>query len=273
MSSNDIIPGEATAASFRPALIVVDMQEDFCPPNGSLAIQGARALAPIINSLLYLPGFVLKISTQDFHPTNHISFAVNHPAPNNIPFQSIIAVHNPVRPATINHTTTSYKDKDKHTTTETETRLQRLWPVHCVANTPGACIIPEIQTDKISVNIRKGMDARADMKSAFVDTFGNNCVESGGVNLDLDAVLKEHRVSDLYVVGVAGDYCVKSTSIDAEARGFRTMVVEEGTKCVDPGDGWEEAKREMLAHGVRIVSIDGPEVRRVRDLGNGGCHL
>ncbi|KGQ01026.1 hypothetical protein PAAG_12277 [Paracoccidioides lutzii Pb01] len=86
MSSNDITPGEATATSFRPALIVVDMQEDFCPPNGSLAIQGARALAPIINSLLSLPGFVLKISTQDFHPTKSYLLRCQSPSPQQRPF-------------------------------------------------------------------------------------------------------------------------------------------------------------------------------------------
>ncbi|KAL2369763.1 isochorismatase family hydrolase [Blastomyces gilchristii SLH14081] len=247
-SSGDNLNG-ATSASFRPALLVVDMQEDFCPPNGTLAIQGGRTLAPVINSLLSLPGFAVKISTQDFHPTSHISFAANQPAPNNIPFQSTTTLTNPA------------------TGRETETKPQRLWPVHCVANTPGACIIPEIEADKISVNIRKGMDARMEMYSAFADAFGNNdCVETGGVNMDLAAVLREHQASDVFIVGLAGDYCVKDTAVDAVDRGFRCFVVEEGTKCIDPGKGWEAAKQEMEDHGVRIVNIDGPEVGQVRTL-------
>ncbi|PGH29763.1 hypothetical protein GX50_07490 [[Emmonsia] crescens] len=250
MPSSGVSHDEATSASFRPALIVADMQEDFCPPNGALAIPGARALAPVINSLLSLPGFVVKISTQDFHPSSHISFATNQPGPNNIPFQSTISLKNPAAGK------------------EAETKPQRLWPVHCVANTPGACIIPEIEADKISVNIRKGMDAKVEMYSAFGDVFGNsNCVETGGVNMDLAAVLKEYQASDVFVVGVAGDYCLKSTAVDAADKGFRCFVVEEGTKCVDPGEGWEVAKKEMEDHGVRLVSIDGPEVAKVKDLG------
>ncbi|OJD14765.1 hypothetical protein AJ78_04915 [Emergomyces pasteurianus Ep9510] len=250
MPSNGNNPNAATSASFRPALIVTDMQEDFCPPNGALAIPGARGLAPVINSLLSLPGFVVKISTQDFHPLSHVSFAITHPPPNYIPFQSTIALKNPAPGK------------------ETETKPQRLWPVHCVANTPGACIIPEIDAGKISVNIRKGMDARVEMYSAFGDVFGNcNCVETGGVNLDLEAVLREHQASDVFIVGVAGDYCLKSTIVDAADKGFRCFVVEEGTKCVDQGEGWETAKKEMEDHGVRIVSIDGPEVARIKDSG------
>ncbi|EER42979.1 nicotinamidase [Histoplasma capsulatum H143] len=240
---------EAPSAPFRPALIVVDMQEDFCPPNGSLAVEGARTLAPVINPLLALPGFVVKISTQDFHPTSHVSFATNQPAPNNIPFQSTTALKNTAAGR------------------EAETKPLRLWPVHCVANTPGACIIPEIEADKISVNIRKGMDARMEMFSAFTDIFGNNnCVETGGVNADLTAVLREHCVSDIFIVGVAGDFCVTRTAVDAADRRFRCFVVEEGTKCIDPLGGWEVCKREMEDHGVRIVSINGPEVARVKAL-------
>ncbi|PGG98454.1 hypothetical protein GX51_06798 [Blastomyces parvus] len=247
-SSGDNLNG-TTSAPFRPALLVVDMQEDFCPPNGTLAVQGGRTLAPVINSLLSLPGFAVKISTQDFHPPSHISFATNHPAPSNIPFQSITTITN----------TAAGK--------ETETKPQRLWPVHCVANTPGACIIPEIEADKISVNIRKGMDARMEMYSAFADAFGNtDCVETGCVNMDLAAVLREHQVSDVFIVGLAGDYCVKDTAIDAVDRGFRCFVAEEGTKCIDPGEGWEVAKKEMEDRGVRIVNLDGPEVAQVRTL-------
>ncbi|KLJ06642.1 hypothetical protein EMPG_09256 [Blastomyces silverae] len=111
------------------------------------------------------------------------------------------------------------------------------------------------------------MDARMEMYSAFADAFGNNnCVETGGVNMDLAAVLREHRASDVFIVGLAGDYCVKDTAVDAVDGGFRCFVVEEGTKCIDPGEGWEVAKKEMEDRGVRIVNIDGPEVGQVRAL-------
>ncbi|DAA75890.1 TPA_exp: Uncharacterized protein A8136_1261 [Trichophyton benhamiae CBS 112371] len=218
----------------RAALLVVDMQEDFCPPNGSLAIQDGRSIAPLINKLLALPGFVVKIGTQDFHPESHISFATNHPAPSNIPFTSTIETKNPVAGA------------------EDETKTQRLWPPHCIQGTKGASFIPEIESEKLDAMVRKGMDERVEMYSAFTDAFGNgNCVEAGGASHDLEALLNEHQVSDVFIVGLAGDYCVRFTAIDAADRGFRTYVIDEATKCVDPDEGWETSKMDMAAHGVR----------------------
>jgi nicotinamidase-related amidase len=199
----------------------------------------------LINQLLAFPGFVVRISTQDFHPVDHISFASNHPGPNNRPFESSIAMHNPAQ------------GKDG------ETKQQQLWPVHCVANTAGASIIPEIETDKIDLQVKKGMDKRVEMYSAFADAFGNNCLTAMGVNVDLAAALAERNVSDVFVVGVAGDYCVKCTAIDAADRGFKTWVIEEGTKCVVPGPGWGKAKAEMEAHGVKIISAADPKLARV----------
>ncbi|EEQ32864.1 NAD(+) salvage pathway protein [Microsporum canis] len=230
------------ANKIRPALIVVDMQEDFCPPDGSLAVQHGRSIAPLINKLLSLPGFVVKIGTQDFHPSSHISFATNHPSPSNIPFISTIDVKNPA------------------TGKEEETKPQRLWPAHCVQGTKGANLISEIESDKLDAIIRKGMDERVEMYSPFADAFGNrNCVETGGVNHDLEAMLNDHQVSDVFVVGIAGDYCVKFTAIDAADRGFRSYVIDEATKSVDPGEGWEAAKVDMAAYGVRVISADGIE--------------
>ncbi|PGH12443.1 hypothetical protein AJ79_04279 [Helicocarpus griseus UAMH5409] len=257
MAPSGVTPDEATATSFLPALIVVDMQEDFCPPNGPLAVQGARTLAPVINTLLSLPGFVLKISTQDFHPQTHISFAPNHPPPDNIPFKSTIAMKNP-----------KAKTKTGDDAEPEQTKPQLLWPIHCVANTPGACLIPEIQADKIGYNIYKGMDARVEMYSAFADAFGNDdCVGTGGVNMDLAELLRGQEVTDVFVVGVAGDYCVRDTAVDAAKRGFRAWVVEEGVKCVDPEEGWEGAKRVLAEFGIGVVGIEGEEVGRVRGLG------
>ncbi|EGD90640.1 hypothetical protein H112_02104 [Trichophyton rubrum D6] len=226
----------------RAALLVVDMQEDFCPPDGSLAIQDGRSIAPLINKLLSLTGFVVKIGTQDFHPESHISFATNHPAPSNVPFTSTIDTKNPVAGA------------------EDETKTQRLWPPHCIQGTKGASFIPEIESEKLDAMVRKGMDKRVEMYSAFTDAFGNsNCVEAGGASHDLEALLNEHQVSDVFIVGLAGDYCVRFTAIDAADRGFRTYVIDEATKCVDPDEGWEDSKMDMAAHGVRVISADGIE--------------
>ncbi|KAK2756941.1 NAD(+) salvage pathway protein [Arachnomyces sp. PD_36] len=234
------------AGPFRPALIVVDMQEDFCPPNGSLAVEGARSLAPLINSLLSLPGFVFRAATLDFHPPDHVSFATNHPEPNNKPFESVVQVTNPSQPS--------------------ETTIpQRLWPPHCIRDTPGSHIIPELDTSKIDLFVRKGLKKDVDMYSAFFDAFGNqDPVGSGSVSVDLTGALRERGVTDVFVVGVAGEYCVKFTAVDAVKVGFRTWVVEEGTRCVVPGRVWDEAREEMRGKGVGVVGVDGVEMGWVR---------
>ncbi|KAL1966591.1 hypothetical protein VTN77DRAFT_4002 [Rasamsonia byssochlamydoides] len=224
------------------------MQEDFCPPNGSLAVQEGRSIAPLINSLLELPGFVMRIATQDYHPVDHISFASNHPPPNNRPFESFIEMKNPAPGK------------------EHETKPQRLWPVHCLAGSPGASIIPEINTEKIDLFVKKGMDPRVEMYSAFSDAFGNldPPLVRKSVDADIKAQLSTRHVTDVFVVGLAGDYCVKCTAIDAARAGFRSWVIEDGTKCVDPAEGWDKAKAEFKDFGVSVITSDGPEVARVK---------
>ncbi|KAJ5174709.1 isochorismatase family hydrolase [Penicillium canariense] len=224
---------------FVPALIVVDMQEDFCPPTGSLAVQDGRSIAPLINELLSEPGFVTRIATQDYHPADHISFASNHPPPNNRPFESFIEMKNPA--------------PHKHT----ETKLQQLWPVHCLAGRPGAEMIPEIDTDRIDLFVQKGKHPQIEMYSAFADAFGNldPAVTAQSVNVELASVLRTKGVTDVFVVGLAGDYCVKCTAIDAVKAGFRSWLIEEGTKCVVPA-GWAQAKEELRAAGVSVIHVD-----------------
>ncbi|KAL5044072.1 hypothetical protein BDW71DRAFT_186694 [Aspergillus fruticulosus] len=226
----------------KAALIVVDMQEDFCPPNGSLAVQGARDLAPTINSLLAHPGFAVRVASQDYHPPNHISFATNHPSPNNRPFECSITMTNPAAGK------------------ETETKQQTLWPVHCVQKSPGADIIPELDITKIDLVVTKGMHPHVEMYSAFADAFGNQDPAIVSVNANLRSFLSDRGVTDVFVVGVAGDFCVKYTALDAAKAGFRSHVVQDATECVVPGPGWEETARELAAAGVSIVRSDGPEI-------------
>ncbi|GFF58369.1 nicotinamidase [Aspergillus udagawae] len=228
----------------KAVLLVVDMQEDFCPPDGSLAVQGARSIAPLINTLLANPGFLIRVASQDYHPPNHVSFASNHPEPNNRPFESVFQMTNPA-PGKGN-----------------ETKEQRLWPVHCVAGTKGASIIPEIDSSKIDLLVKKGMDPRVEMYSAFSDAFGNldPAVHAQSVDVDLKAVLTERGITHVFSVGIAGDYCVKYTAMDAARGGFKSYLVEDATRSVDPDAGWEEAKRECEAAGVTIIRSDGPEI-------------
>lgn len=135
-------------------------------------------------------------------------------------------------------------------------------------NTPGAEIIPEIDRSEIDLYVKKGLDKSVDMYSAFFDAFGNpDPAGAGSVDVDLTRELKGKGVTDVFIVGVAGEYCVKYTAIDALKEGFRTWVVEEGTRCVSPGKVWEDAKGEMGGIGVRVVKADGPELGRVKELG------
>ncbi|KAL4912772.1 Isochorismatase-like protein [Aspergillus aurantiobrunneus] len=226
----------------KAALIVVDMQEDFCPPSGSLAVQGARDLAPTINSLLAHPGFAVRVASQDYHPPDHISFATNHPSPNNRPFECSITMTNPAPGK------------------EAETKQQTLWPVHCVQQTSGADIIPELDTSNIELFVKKGMHARVEMYSAFADAFGNHDAAIVSVNANLRSFLTDRDVTDVFVVGVAGDFCVKHTALDAAKAGFRSHIVQDATKCVVPKSGWEETTRDLTSAGVLIVRSDGPEI-------------
>ncbi|KAK5987067.1 Nicotinamidase [Cladobotryum mycophilum] len=198
----------AMASAFKPALIVVDFQEDFCPSNGSLAVPGGRDIAPIVNALLDLP-FALKIATRDWHPRDHVSFAANHPGA--APFTSNYTIVNPADAAE-NYTTT-------------------LWPVHCVQGSSGAQLVPELNLREVDAVIDKGMNPTVEMYSAFYDPF--RISDSG-----LAGMLHAAGITDVYVVGLAFDYCVKATAEHALGEGFGTYVVGEGTRAVDPGR-WE----------------------------------
>ncbi|KAK4156171.1 Isochorismatase-like protein [Chaetomidium leptoderma] len=229
---------------FRPALLVVDMQEDFCPPNGSLAVPEGRSITPLINTLLAQPTLALKIATKDWHPPNHISFARNHPAGNGHttkqPFTDTTTITNPSNPS------------EQYTT--------RLWPAHCIQSTPGAALIAELDTAQLTHTIEKGTDARVEMYSAFYAPLHDPPLRAS--DSGLAGLLRAHQITHVYVVGLAADYCVRSTAEDAVREGFETFVVEEGTRAVDPG-GWEGCRREMEANGMRVVGKDGVEVRRL----------
>jgi len=230
-------------ASFSPALVVVDFQEDFCPPAGALAVEGGRDIAPAINSLLSLPGFTIRIATKDFHPQDHVSFASNHPAPDNKPYESNITIANPENPA--------------------EVQTTRLWPDHCVQGTKGAELVPELDTDKLDHTVEKGKDSRVEMFSAFYAGFQEPQIANSG----LAEMLREKGVTHVYCVGLAYDYCVKCTAIDAASEGFETYVVEEACRAVDASkEAHEAVAKDFQKHGVKVVSMDGEEVQRVRKI-------
>lgn len=194
---------------------------------------------------------MIKIATKDWHPQDHVSFASNHAGKQ--PFTDFVTVINPGN--------------------EEERYETRLWPVHCVQGTKGellnlcdghidvhagAELIPELDIAKVDKIVEKGLRKEVEMYSAFYDPFESpRCSDSG-----LAGLLKEKGVTDVYVVGLAFDYCVKSTAVDAAKEGFRTVIVEEGTSAVDPGS-LDGVTRELEEGGVRVVKMDGDEVRRV----------
>jgi nicotinamidase-related amidase len=204
--------------------------------NGSLAVSGGRDLVPLVNELLNSSYFDTKVTTQDWHPANHVSFASNHPPPNNKPFESFIDLRNLVG-----------KKPE-------ETMKQNLWPVHCQADSDGAKLVEGLQLDKVDISIRKGMDHRVEMYSAFADSFGNLAASEGGVTEDLADSLKSRGVTDVFVVGLAGDYCVKYTAMDAVKAGFSATLLEDVQRCVDPSS-WEGVKKELKAAKVQVGSM------------------
>ena len=196
-------------------------------------MQNGRDIAPTVNRLLSLP-FVLRLATRDAHPASHISFAANHP--NAQPFTSTTTIVHPSDPSRTYETT--------------------LWPIHCVQGTSGAALVPELEQGNLDAVIDKGRAEKLEMYSAFYDPFQ---IEDSGVKRRL----KEAGATHVYVVGLAGDYCVKATAVDSAKEGFVTYLVEEGTRCVEPGK-WGDVKKELEGNGVKIVSIDGEEVATVR---------
>lgn len=141
---------------------------------------------------------------------------------------------------------------------------QRLWPVHCVQDTNGAQIIQELDLANVDVTVKKGMDSRVEMYSAFTDSFANMTSGAGGVSLDLAELLSTQNISHVYVVGVAGDYCVKATALGSAKAGFITYVIEEAQKCVDPAT-WADVKTELSQGSVSLISAQSEEARRVLD--------
>ncbi|KAI9680974.1 MAG: NAD(+) salvage pathway protein [Trizodia sp. TS-e1964] len=224
-------------ADLHPALLVIDMQEDFCPPNGMLAVPSGRALAAPINELLQMP-WHLRIATRDFHPPSHISFAHNHPPPDNVPFVSTTLIRNPLNADEVDES--------------------RLWPAHCVQGTPGAELIPELHRAQLDFVVDKGQDARVEMYSAFGDPFTSPPVAT----TELATLLREREVTHVFVVGLALDYCVKYTALHARREGWPTFVVEDATRAVDEAASGKTLG-ELVAAGVSIVRLDGPELKWV----------
>ncbi|ARJ70720.1 bifunctional nicotinamidase/pyrazinamidase [Paracoccus contaminans] len=195
------------------ALVVIDMQVDFCP-GGALAVPGGDAIIPAINDLM--PDFDAVVLTQDWHPPDHSSFAANHPAAE--PFSTVQMPYGP----------------------------QVLWPVHCVIGSPGAAFHPALAVDVADMTIRKGFRPQVDSYSAFFDN--DHATPTG-----LAGYLRERGLDDVTFVGLAHDFCVAWSAIDAARLGFRTTVIEDATRAIDLDGSRRAAQDAMRAAGVRLA--------------------
>lgn len=135
--------------------------------------------------------------------------------------------------------------------------------MHCVQGTKGAEIIPEIDTSKFDVIMEKGKDNTVEMFSAFADAFGN---KSKAASLDLAVLLRKYNIHRVHIAGLAGDFCVKCTALDASKEGFEVFVVDEGVRSVNAApEGWEAVLTDFQRADIKVVSIEGPEMQRLRD--------
>jgi len=193
------------------ALIVVDVQNGFTP-GGNLAVAHADEIIPNINQLAnYFNNIVL---TQDWHPDDHISFAENHA--HKKPFETI----------------------------NVEYGTQVLWPKHCVQGTKDAAFHPALQLSTAQLIIRKGFNKNIDSYSAFREA--DHQTSTG-----LAGYLKERHIDTVFIVGIATDFCVAWTAIDACEFGFKTFVIADATRAIDLNGSLQHAWQNMLAKGVK----------------------
>lgn len=198
----------------KKALILVDLQNDFCE-GGSLAAPDGSGIMPVANRLA--PVFELVIATKDWHPKNHKSFAANHPG------------HQ------VGDIITLGKMK------------QFLWPIHCEQGSRGAEFHPKLDVNGIHKIVFKGTHSEIDSYSAFYD---NEHQRSTG----LTEFLREQGVEEVYIMGLVTEYCVKYSAIDAMRDGFKVTVISDGIRAVNvkPNDG-EDAIIEMKKLGINFI--------------------
>lgn len=195
------------------ALIVVDMQVDFCP-GGALAVGGGDQLVTPINAMM--GDFDAVILTQDWHPADHASFAANHPGAK--PFDQVQMPYGP----------------------------QVLWPAHCVIGTAGAGFHPDLEVTRADLILRKGFRPGIDSYSAF---FENDHATPTG----LAGYLRDRDLQQLSFVGLAHDFCVAWSALDAAKLGFRARVIEEACRAIDLDGSLAAARDAMRQAGVDLA--------------------
>jgi len=194
------------------ALLLIDIQNDFLP-GGALAVPNGDKILDTVNKLQ--DHFDLVVATQDWHPANHKSFATQH------------------------------EGKRVFDTIELHGLKQVLWPDHCVQGTNGAAFSPKLWMNRVEAIFRKGTDTSIDSYSGFYD---NGHLKSTG----LADYLKGKGVTEVYVVGLAGDYCVYFSAKDAIAEGFQTYLIEDAICSINDNE-FEKAKEDIISKGGRVI--------------------
>jgi nicotinamidase/pyrazinamidase len=194
------------------ALLVIDIQNDFCP-GGALAVDEGDVIIPRVNALM--EEFAVVVLTQDWHPASHMSFAANHAGA--APFSLTQMAYGP----------------------------QVLWPTHCVQGGPGAEFHADLNVNAADLIIRKGFRPEIDSYSGFYE---NDRVTPTG----LEGYLRSRGVTAVTIVGLATDYCVAYSALDAVGHGFRTTVLEGACRAIDLNGSLAEARGLMADAGVHL---------------------
>lgn len=199
-------------------LLVVDVQPDFLP-GGSLAVGDGDAILDGVRALLESDRFGVRVATQDWHPPGHLSFAISHPGRRPM---EVIDLHG---------------------------HEQILWPDHCVQGTPGAELLAGMPWHRVSAIVRKGTDPRVDSYSAFRNNWDP---EGKRPRTGLAGYLRERDVEEVWLCGLARDFCVKWSAEDAADDGFRVRVLWDLTRSVDPRSD-EAVLAALRERGVDVI--------------------
>ena len=198
----------------KKALILIDLQNDFCQ-NGSLAVAEGDDVIPIANQIQ--PYFELVVATQDWHPKDHVSFASNQPGHE---VGEVISLHGVA---------------------------QVLWPDHCIQRSNGAAFHPKLDTHHIDRIIFKGTDKSIDSYSAFFDNAHLRSTE-------LEDYLHQEKIKDVYIMGLATDYCVKFSCLDAVELGFNVFLIQDGCRGVELHSGDVNIAIDVMKKaGVNVI--------------------
>jgi nicotinamidase/pyrazinamidase len=208
--------GDTLTIGNHDVLLVVDLQNDFCP-GGNLAVPRGDEVVPFINSLG--AKFAHVVLTQDWHPRDHLSFASSH------------------------------SGKQAYESVELQYGAQILWPDHCVQGTTGAAFRDDLYVPHAQLVLRKGYHRHIDSYSAFYE---NDRKTATG----LSGYLHERGFTRIFIAGLAFDFCVRYSGEDAQREGFEAFVIEDACRSIDVNDSASATKDQFTSLGIRCISAD-----------------